>query len=43
MEVSEVKKRTFVDIANDYLDGKITLKEFFKQIEEYENRMRGNN
>lgn len=33
-------KRTFVDITKDYLDGKITLKEFFKQMEEYENATR---
>ena len=35
-------KRTFLDITNDYLDGKITLKEFFKQIKEYENETRNN-
>ena len=34
-------RRTFLDITNDYLDGKITLKEFFEQIEEYENAITG--
>ena len=35
-------KRTFLHITNDYLDGKINIKEFFKQIEEYEKIVKPN-
>lgn len=35
-------RRTFLHITNDYLDGKITIKEFFKQIEEYEKTVKPN-
>ena len=35
-------RRTFLHITNDYLDGKINIKEFFKQIEEYEKTVKPN-